>query len=340
MKKKITSFYKKNKKTIRLALRIIISISLIIYLFETQFKDFSEIIKILKSSNKIMLLLSLSTHIFGVWITAYRWQTLLKTQSIRLSITTLSATVLIGLFFNNFLPTSIGGDVFRTYDVSEKAKIPLSTSASIILVERFTGVVSAAVYAVAALFMGFTAIGNQSIMIPIIIFFVISVVIAVIIINPSIFGIKKLFNKFNFMRKIKEKLSNVINTLASFKNYKIVLLKVLIYSLLLQFAVILNYYLAALAVGIDLSLAAFIFIVPVVSIITMIPISIGGIGLRENSIVFIMAAMGVTNEKAAVCSLLILIMLIIVGIVGGIVYVVRPYFEGEAGKAVEKNIKN
>jgi glycosyltransferase 2 family protein len=327
MKDKIIFFYNKNKKTIFLFLRILVSVLLIAYLFSTQFKNFHSIIEILKSSNKILLLLSLSTHIFGTWITAVRWKTLLDTQNVRLSTATLSVIVLIGLFFNNFLPTSIGGDVFRTYDVSKKAKIPLSSSASVILIERFSGVVSASVYAVAALFLGFTAIGNQSVIIPIVIFFVITLIIALIIIYPSMFGLRKYLSRFEFMNKIKEKMSNAYNTLKSFKNNRMILLKVLFYSFLLQFAVILNWYLAALALGIDLGLTAFIFIVPVVSTIAMIPISVGGIGLRENSLVFIMVAMGVVSEKAALCSLLILFMLIIIGLVGGLVYITRPYLE-------------
>jgi len=129
------------------------------------------------------------------------------------------------------------------------------------------------------------------------------------------------------MRKLKEKLSNVYNTLVSFKKYKVILTEVLIFSFFLQFAVILNWWLAAKALGINLTLTVFIFIVPVVATIAMIPISIGGIGLRENSLVFIMVAMGVTNEKAALCSLLILFMIILMGGVGGIIYIVRPYFE-------------
>lgn len=340
MKKKIISFYKKNKKAILLILRIVISVSLIVFLVKTQIKDFPTIIEILKSSNKILLLLSLLTHVFGIWITAFRWRTLLDTQNVKLSTGALSVTVLIGFFFNNFLPTSIGGDVFRTYDASKKGKIPLGTSASVIIVERFSGVVSASVFAIVALFLGFTAIGNQPIIIPIVIFFIISVIIAIIIINPSAFGVRRLFNRFKFLRKIKEKLSNIFNTFASFKKHKVVLLKVLIYSFLLQFAVVLNYYLAALALGIDLGLAAFIFIVPVVSIIAMIPISIGGIGLRENSLVFIMVALGVVSEEAALCSLLLLLMLILVGMVGGIVYIVRPYFEGRFGETAGKDIRN
>ena len=108
---------------------------------------------------------------------------------------------------------------------------------------------------------------------------------------------------------------------------KMALVKILVFSFLLQFAVILNYYLAARALGIDLSLTSFLFIVPVITTIAMLPVSIGGIGLRENSLVFIMIALGAANDKAALCSLLTFMMLIIVGIIGGITYNIRPYLK-------------
>ncbi len=322
---KIIFFLKRNKKKIFSFLRIAVSITLIAFLIKTQFKDIQSLIKILKTVSIPWLILSASTHIFGIWITAVRWKILLHTQKINISTRSLTSTVLIGFFFNNFLPSTIGGDVFRTYDVAKKANKPLGTSASIIVVERFSGIISAATYAVIALFLGFTAIGGQSIIIPIIIFFVICLMLGFIIINPSILRLEKLVKKIKFLGKLKQKLSNTYNTFLSFKRYKMALVKVLIYSFLLQFAVILNYYLAAKSLNINLSLTTFIFIVPVVAIIAMIPISIGGIGLRENSIVYIMVAMGVGNEKAALCSLILFAMLIFVGIIGGITYSVRPY---------------
>lgn len=327
MKNKIISFYKKNKRTILIIIRIVISVSLIAYLIRTQFKDLQNILGILKTANIYLLLLSLSTHIFGIWITAVRWKTLLDTQKAGLGARTLTVSVLIGFFFNNFLPTAIGGDVYRAYDASKKGKITLGTSASIILVERFSGIVAAGVYAIVALFLGFTTIGNQSVIIPVIIFFVLSMIIAFLIINPSILKFGRLFDRFRIFRKLKEKLSDVYRTLQSFKKYKVALIKILIYSFLLQFAVILNYYLASRALGIDLNLTSFIFMVPVITVITMLPISIGGIGLRENSLVFIMVALGAANDKAALCSLLIFAMLIIVGIIGGITYNIRPYLK-------------
>ncbi len=328
MKKKLVAFYKKHKKKISLILRIVVSIGLITYLVLTQFKDLRGAIDTLKSASIYLLLLSLSTHVFGIWITAVRWNTLLRTQGIRLSMGYITSSVLIGFFFNNFLPTSIGGDVFRTYDISRKAKIPMGTSASIIIVERFTGIVSAATYAIIALVLGFTAIGGQSIIIPIIIFFVLSLIIGAMILNPRLFGAKKIgrfMDKYSFLKKIKNKLKNVIDTFQSFRKFKWALTKAFIYSFLLQFAVILNYYLASKALGIELGLTAFIFIVPIVALIAMLPISIGGIGLRENSLVFIMTALGAARSPSALTSLILFAMLILIGIIGGLVYVIRPY---------------
>ncbi|TET13875.1 MAG: flippase-like domain-containing protein [Actinobacteria bacterium] len=326
MKNRIISFYRENKKLILLLVRIIISVSLIVFLVKTQFKDIRSALEIIKSVNKPLLILSLSTHIFGIWITAVRWNTLLGTQKVKLGTTTLTLTVLIGFFFNNFLPTSIGGDVFRTYDAAKKANIPIETSASIIIVERFSGIISASTYAIIALFLGFTAIGNRSFIIPVIIFFIICIIIAFLILNPSILRLNKLINKIKFLKKVKEKLANIYFTFLSFKKFKWVLVRVLIYSFLLQFAVILNYFLAAKSLGINLNLTAFIFIVPVVTIIAMVPISIGGIGIRENTLVFIITAMGVGSEQAAICALLIFLMLIFIGIIGGITYSVRPNY--------------
>ena len=325
-KNKIKLFYGIHKKKISIILRIIISFGLITFLIKTQFKGLTSTINILKSASIPLILLSASTHIFGVWITAVRWKVLLKTQNINLSTGYLTSSVLIGFFLNNFLPTTIGGDAFRAYDISKKASVPLSTSFSVIIVERFSGVISAATFAVIALFLGFTTIGNQSIIIPIIIFFVICLILAFLILNPSILRLNKIVNKIGFLSKMRGKLANVYHTFISFKKYKLALMQALIFSFSLQFAVILNYFLAAKSLDINLGLTAFIFIVPVVATIAMLPISLGGIGIRENSLVFIMVSLGVVIEKAALCSLLLFSMLIIIGIIGGIIYTVRPFF--------------
>jgi glycosyltransferase 2 family protein len=322
--KKARDFYLRYKKIINTALRIVISAGLIIYLITSQFKDFKTISSTLKEINIALILLSFSTIIYGIWITAFRWQTLLKTQGIRLSILSLASSTLIGVFFNNFLPTSIGGDVYRAYDVTKKTGFPMSSSVSVLVVERLSGIIASAMFAVAALFLGFTAIGGKSVIVPTVIFLAVSIIIFFLILNPNKFGLKKLAKKIKLLEKLFEKLRNVYNTFLTFKKFKLVIIKVLFYSLTLQLAVVINYWLASRALGISLDLTAFIFIVPVVSIISMLPISLGGIGIREGSFVFIMVSLGAQNAKAVMCSLLLLAMTLIMGIIGGLVYAVRP----------------
>jgi uncharacterized protein (TIRG00374 family) len=322
---RVRDFYVKHKKIINTALRIVISVGLITYLIISQFKDFRTISATLKDISIPLILLSAATHFYGIWITAFRWQTLLKTQGVRLSILSLSSSTLVGQFFNNFLPTSIGGDVYRAYDVTKKSDFPMSSSISVLVVERLSGIIASAVFAAAALFLGFTAIGGISIVIPILIFLAISILIFFLILNPNILGLHKLAKKIRLLQKILDKLNNVYNTFLSFKNYKWTLVRVIFYSLTLQFAVIINYWLASRSLGIPLNLSVFIFIVPVVSIISMLPISLGGIGVREGSLVFLMVSLGAQNAKAAMCSLLLFAMLLVMGIIGGLIYAIRPF---------------
>ncbi len=306
-------------------LRIVISVSLIFFLIKTQFKDIQSFTEILKSANINLILLAAATHIFGVWITVVRWKTLLLTQQINVSMGYLTSSALIGLFFNNLLPTSVGGDIFRAYDIAKKTNKPVEISLSVVLAGRFTGIISAGVFAIIALFLGFTAIGERSVIIPIAIFFFICAFIAFIILNPSLLRLDKVIGRIKFLSKIRQRLMNTYQTFLNFKKFKWALVRVFVYSMLLQFSVILFYFFAARAFGIRLDFTAFFFIVPLITIIAMVPISIGGIGLRENSLVFILVAMGVLKEKAALSSLTTLLFLLFLGIIGGIVYIVRPF---------------
>ena len=173
--------------------------------------------------------------------------------------------------------------------------------------------------------MGFATIGTTSYVIPIAIFFAVCIIIGFLILNPSILRLNKIVNKIKFLSKIREKLLEVYHTFLSFKKYKLALFEALLCSLALQFGVICHYYLAARSLGINLSLTSFFFIVPVVTIIAMLPITIGGMGLRENALVFFMVALGAQSGKAAMTSLVLFAMLLVLGIIGGIIYALRPF---------------
>src|SRR5665811_1795352 len=122
----------------------------------------------------------------------------IRDRGIKVSQGYLSSSFLIGSFFNNILPTSIGGDIFRSLDIASKARISVGKSASVLVIDRFAGVISAALYAVVALFLGFATIGTTSYVIPIAIFFAICIILGFLILNPSILKLNKIVRKIKF----------------------------------------------------------------------------------------------------------------------------------------------
>ncbi|MHB1336504.1 MAG: lysylphosphatidylglycerol synthase transmembrane domain-containing protein [Candidatus Humimicrobiaceae bacterium] len=341
---------KKLKNILFTALRIVISAGILIFLFKTQFKNFSEITDFFRHShvNIRFVVISLIMYWVGISLLVLRWQILLKTQKIKASFGFLLGSYLVGFFFNNFLPTSIGGDVYRIYDTSKLKHSSGMKAASIVLMERTTGIVSSIIYLFFALAIGFVKtsqvelkvgkwdVSNHLLIILIIVFFAVSILVTLVMLFPDAFRLNKLFRKLKFLHKWEDKLKQVYDTFKSFRKFKLMLLVTIALSLVLQFAFTLNYSFAGMGFGITkLSILSYIFIVQLCGILSMIPISIGGIGVREGTFVILVGALGGEKNIAAIVSIAILIMILIPGVVGGIIYALRPYIDKKRAAIAE-----
>lgn len=333
---------KKLRDRLFTVLRIVISAGILIFLFKTQFKNFSEVTDFFKHSHVNIWYIAASFMMYwvGIYLLVIRWQVMLKTQNINATFGFLFGSYLVGYFFNNFLPTSIGGDVYRIYDTSKLKNSSGMKAASIVLMERTTGVVSSIIYLFFALAIGFVKssqvelmvgnwrVSNHLLIVLIIAFFIISILVILIMLFPDSFRLNKLFRKLKFLHRWEPKLKQMYDTFKDFRKYKLILFLTILLSLILQFAFTLNYSLAGTGFGITkLSLLSYIFIVQLCGIISMIPVSIGGIGVREGAFVVLAGALGGEKNIATIVSIAILIMILIPGVVGGIVYALRPYID-------------
>ncbi|MHB1346011.1 MAG: lysylphosphatidylglycerol synthase transmembrane domain-containing protein [Candidatus Humimicrobiaceae bacterium] len=340
---------KKLKNTLFMVLRIVVSAGILVFLFKTQFKNFSEITDFFKNSNVniFFVVISLIMYWIGISFLVLRWQILLKTQKIKATFGFLFGSYLVGYFFNNFLPTSIGGDIYRIYDTSKLKNCSGMKAASIVLMERTTGIVSSIIYLFFALAIGFVKnsnvelkfgnwnISNHLLIILIVIFFIISILVTLLMLFPDAFRLNRLFRKLKFLHKWEDKLRQVYDTFKNFRRFKLILLITIILSLILQFAFTLNYSFLGMGFGITkLSILSYIFIVQMIGILSMIPISIGGIGVREGVFVVLVGALGGEKNIAAIVSIAILIMVLIPGIAGGIIYAFRPYIDRKRAAAI------
>lgn len=224
---------------------------------------------------------------------------------------------LIGMFYNNILPSSIGGDVARVYLFYKETDELYKVSSAIIL-ERLIGLITTIIiFLVAFLFWGHLLKGYMFLYYALAVGIVVGFTIFIIF-NPLFFKVLARKNN-NFLNPIFKTIEKFLLAMQAFKGEKKVILKLFLLSFLYQVADIFIAFLLAKLLHINISFSYFLLFIPIVYIITLLPITINGLGLRENIIVYLFSLVGVLTSSALLLSLLIYLDRVIKGLVGGIV---------------------
>ena len=306
------------KKIAAIILRIGISIVLLIVLFRQV--DIKGMFGIVKSANPILLLLAFLVMLFCYILSFFRWKMLLDAINIKPPAGRVVLSFAGGLFFNLFLPSTIGGDIMRSLDLSTHTNKPKEVIATVFL-DRLSGYVGLVLLASTALILGWHAIQVKAAVFSVIIITLILVAILVVLFNNFVY--KKL-NKILHSPsagKIRELITSLHQEIHLFRHRKGLILKNILVSVLIQGFSPVSFYIVALSLGIKVNIIYFILFFPIIGAITMLPISIGGLGLRDATTVFFFSRIGVAKDLAFATSLLGFFFIFIIGILGGIIYV-------------------
>jgi uncharacterized membrane protein YbhN (UPF0104 family) len=106
------------------------------------------------------------------------------------------------------------------------------------------------------------------------------------------------------------------------------MLAALLWSGLLQCVVITHYYIVGLALGLTIPWQAYVLIVPLALAITMLPISINGVGVREGAFAYLLGVYGVELPVSIAFALVIYALMLGQGLLGGLVFALlraRPH---------------
>jgi hypothetical protein len=114
---------------------------------------------------------------------------------------------------------------------------------------------------------------------------------------------------------------NLHREIHAFAGRRKILVWNILFSVTVQMISPLAFYIIALALGVNLKPVYFFIFLPIIGAVTLLPISIGGLGLRENLTVFFFGQLGLAKNVAVAMSLLSFTFIFIYGILGGIVYV-------------------
>lgn len=204
----------------------------------------------------------------------------------------------IGSFFNIFLPGSIGGDVVRTRRLSQKNNIKIRKATLITILERFSGVYGLLILlSFSFLFMNFPDGLNFNNYLPIW-----SLRISPLIVLICIPALKTVLSKYKLTM-----------------SYSFIF-KVIGISIIAQFGDIVIAFLFSQYFEIAIPFSAYLFIMPLVFVATVLPISLGGLGIREGAFSGLMILYGADSSVAIMIAFLMYLVKVGVGIVGYIVY--------------------
>jgi uncharacterized protein (TIRG00374 family) len=304
-----------------LVLKLIFSLGILAFILikQTSLKD---IWTVLKTINPVWLAVAFCLHAFGLFSSAYRWQILAKAQGDEIPLGFLAKSYLVGQFFNNFLPTGYGGDIVRIWDGSRYSK-SLVKSSAIVLVERFTGISVLFLMAVAGSLFRLEMAQKIPVIWAALLLGAVGFGLIAAFFLPGVGRVLSALPLHGLPDKLRNKTVLFRETILYYRTQPKPFARATLWAFLLQLNVVLYYFLIGKGLHLRIHFIDYFIFIPLVLIILTIPITISGLGLREESYIEIFRFYGIPAQAAVSFSLIGVGFNLIIGIVGGIIYVTR-----------------
>jgi len=278
---------------------------------------------LLRGINVFYFLAACVTYILSIYLSSIRWQFFLP-EGFRLK--RLFSLYLIGSFFNNILPGIIGGDAVKAYYLNHEIRrnrdtaedeggmkegeslqnsgcvirpsndssrttrhSPLGVAVASVFMDRYVGFAALMVIGLIAYPFGLGYFRGSYVE-----WFLPVVVILFLMGSILVFGLR--------IGKRIGLLSELYNYFASYKGERSILAKTFFISLIVQISGIFAVYAISLGLRIEIPLLPLFIFIPIISVLTTVPISISGIGVREASFVLLLGFLGVSPIQATAIS--------------------------------------
>jgi uncharacterized protein (TIRG00374 family) len=276
------------------------------------------------------------SHILG----SIQWWLLLKYEGINIPWKKTLSFYYVGLFFNNFLIGNVGGDLFRMFDIQSYSKDSASAVSTVFL-DRIIGLlVLSSLAVIATPWVILLNDINNFLFFPIIIIITGWGILLIFLFNKSfIKPFSWIIIKF-IPKKIVAQTRAIYNKIHVFNRSKNLLLNVLSISIIVQSARIFTHYLICRSLNNSVSIIYFFLFIPIIAIIASLPISIGGIGFREQSGIILFSNVGLSSLTASVMEFLAYIVAVVSSLPGGLIFIIRKKILSNNKQFEEKNKSN
>jgi uncharacterized membrane protein YbhN (UPF0104 family) len=268
-------------KTLKLVLKMVITVAALYIVFRNI--DIREVLSLFGRSNPWWLLLALSAFVLSQLVSSFRLNQFLRSVEVRITEKANFKLYLLGMFYNLFLPGGIGGDGYKIYLLNKTFKIKIRRLFWALIMDRLSGLVA---------LVGIAAVLIYFVDFPDIVYYLVWLLIP--------------FSAIAFYLVIQYFL----------KHFKKIVLKIIGYSYLIQLLQVLSAFFILLAFSTEENQLTYLFLFLVSSIVSSIPITIGGVGSREITFLYGAKFLEMNVNEAVGLSFMFYLLTVVVSLVG------------------------
>lgn len=272
------------------------------------------------------LLAALVVYTLNVLTSTWRWNLLLRAQDVRLPRRTLFGSFLVANFFNNFLPSNVGGDVIRIRDTASAAQ-STTLAATVVLVDRGLGLIGLVLIAATGASMAVSLHGQG--VLPVwpswlwaAFFAGVAVTVPAVLVPRAVATALRPLTLLH-REWVSAQIQTLTDALLRFREQPSSVLGCFGGAVVVQGLVVLFYVAVVHALQIPATPWDLAVIVPLSLILQMAPVSVNGFGVREAAFSFYFTRIGLPVESAVLLSLVGAGLMMLHSLSGAAVYVSR-----------------
>jgi len=314
---------KRRKGNLRAFAQAIIGIAALVLVIIKS--DAQALLEALRNTRLGLLPLAVIASFVVTLLMAYRWRAILDARGMNLKTHRLFLFYLIGIFFTSFVPGGgVSGDVARLIyvdrEVRDKALV-LST----LVYERLIGVLTLLLIGLGATLMT-RAYGQTDRVIYVSegilagAFVIIAALMSSYISSRLARAIRTIGQRLRMVR-VAEAATRTLESISVLRRDAGLLLRTSIISILIRIVWTLGCYVVSRAMGLPIDLLTLFAFISLVDLVRLMPISIGGLGVREWTVIALFATLGITREQSLTFSILAFAPIYLEAVVGGLLYI-------------------
>jgi len=290
------------RRTLVLAVKILVSVGLLALLLSRI--EAARFWAYARTASIRWLVTALVLYFVVIAVSAWRWGLLLSAQRVRVPASRLLASYLVATFFNNFLPSNIGGDVIRIKDTAGPTGSK-TLATTVVLIDRGIGLIGLVLVAA----LGATVVGRLSqttapVWPPLLWagLLLAAVVAAPAFLKPEHVG--RMLQPLRVLHPewVDERIGRIIDALGRFRQQPGALFGCFVGAIGVQ-ALLVGFYVAiTYSMRIPIQPWHLTVVVPVSFVVQMLPVSLNGFGVREATFAFYFTRLGLPLESALVVS--------------------------------------